>query len=619
MVYCIMKERLGVFAAMKKIIQMPILVFSLLALISCSSNNVAQDDLSISEIEDIEKTGEFSAEDFFNDEDVLEESGVAVDLEGVDSDLDISEDAELLSDVEFDDFEGENFDDSSDFETDFAGNADSEFDEFDEFMTDESVAQNEDFDFDDEDATAIAGGSQDLDIDEDDVFAEFDNMDFGGDDVAAGGDAGSNDLSFEDAFADDFETQQNIVDSNEFVGEDDLFGESEQTLAQEQYPNDVMATTEQQPATGGLTASQLLGSKDETGVGQTFGVGDAVGSVTKQLVPVQKMASAPFTRSGILLNSLYIVREGDTLNSIKDKIYGPGSSANLQQLNPTLKANNLKVGEKVYYNSPNRPNDSSRMMFYYDDVGAQAQYYEIAAGQSIRKVSQDLLGHPRSWMEIWATNPDVESKWNVSRSHNLRYFPDGVAPAPVLAQNNSSQPELIEPAEEPVSVATNMGAESVEPDFDAGFDDDFSEDGNQVATIDNDMGNNVGEVEPDFDQGFNDDFDQGFGDQAANNMDPALDDGFDDGLDAGMSGQDAAAQAIPDNFKNAGTKNLGPFGLDQSMIDKISLGAGGFLILAGIFFIARRKRGKRESVGVDEFDFAGNTQIDEQTKTRIDL
>lgn len=614
-----MKERLGVFAAMKKIIQMPILVFSLLALISCSSNNVAQDDLSISEIEDIEKTGEFSAEDFFNDEDVLEESGVAVDLDGVDSDLDISDDAELLSDVEFDDFEGENFDDSSDFETDFAGNADSEFDEFDEFMTDESVAQNEDFDFGDDDVTAVAGGSQDLDIDEDDVFAEFDNMDFGGDDVAAAGNAGGDDLSFEDAFADDFETQQNIVDSNEFVGEDDLFGESEQTLAQEQYPNDVMATTEQQPATGGLTASQLLGSKDETGVGQSFGVGDAVGSVTKQLVPVQKMASAPFTRSGILLNTLYIVREGDTLNSIKDKIYGQGSSANLQQLNPTLKANNLKVGEKVYYNSPNRPNDSSRMMFYYDDVGAQAQYYEIAAGQSIRKVSQDLLGHPRSWMEIWATNPDVESKWNVSRSHNLRYFPDGAAPAPVLAQNNVSQPELIEPAEEPVSVATNMGGGSVEPDFDAGFDDDFSEDGNQVATIDNDMGNNVGEVEPDFDQGFNDDFDQGFGDQAANNMDPALDEGFDDGLDAGMSGQDAAAQAIPDNFKNAGTKNLGPFGLDQSMIDKISLGAGGFLILAGIFFIARRKRGKRESVGVDEFDFAGNTQIDEQTKTRIDL
>ncbi len=582
---------------MKKIILIPILMFSLLTVISCSSNNVGQDDLSISEIEDIEKTGEFNAEDFFSDEDVLEESGVAVDLEGVDSDLDISDDAELLSDVEFDEFEGENFDESSDFETDFADGSDAEFDEFDEFMTDESVAQNESFDLDDED-TAVAGMGN-LDIDEDDVFAEFDNMD-----VADGG-AGSNDLSFEDAFADDFESQQNIVDSNDVFSENDLFGEQEQAVAREN-----IVTTEQKPAGGGPTASQLLGSKAETGVGQTFGVGDTVDTVAKNLVPVQKMAAYPFNRAGILLNTLYIVREGDTLKSIKDKIYGSNSSANLQQLNPTIKPNNLKVGEKIYYNSPNRPNDNNRMMFYYDDIGAQAQYQEIRSGQSIRKVAQDLLGHPRSWMEVWATNSDVESKWAVSRNHNLRYFPDGTAVAPTLAQNN--QPELIEPAEEePLSVTTNMnnaGAGTVEPDFDAGFDD-FAEDNNQVAANEG----AVTEVQPDFDQGFNDDFDQGFGDQAAN------DTSFDDGLDAGMNGQDAAAQAIPDNFKNAGTKNLGPFGLDQSMIDKISLGAGGALILVGLFFIARKRRGKRESVGVDDFDFAGNTQIDEQTKTRIDM
>lgn len=601
MVYCIMKKRLGVLAAMKKIILIPILMFSLLTVISCSSNNVGQDDLSISEIEDIEKTGEFNAEDFFSDEDVLEESGVAVDLEGVDSDLDISDDAELLSDVEFDEFEGENFDESSDFETDFADGSDAEFDEFDEFMTDESVAQNENFDLEEGD-TAVAD-TGDLDIDEDDVFAEFDNMDVADTSTES---TESNDLSFEDAFADDLETQQNIVDSNNVVSENDLFGEQEQAVAQ-----DNVVTTETNPADdGGPTASQLLGSKNETGIGQTFGVGDTVSAVAKNLVPVQKMAASPFNRAGILLNTLYIVREGDTLQSIKDKIYGSNSSANLQQLNPTIKPNNLKVGEKIYYNSPNRPNDNSRMMFYYDDVGAQAQYHEIRSGQSIRKVAQDLLGHPRSWMEVWATNPDVESKWAVSKNHNLRYFPEGTAVAPTLAQNN--QPELIEPAEEePLSVTTNMnneGAGTVEPDFDAGFDD-FAEDNNQVAANDG----AVTEVQPDFDQGFNDDFDQGLEDQAAN------DTSFDDGLDTGLNGQDAAAQAIPDNFKNAGTKNLGPFGLDQSMIDKISLGAGGALILAGLFFIARRRRGKRESVGVDDFDFAGNTQIDEQTKTRIDL
>lgn len=616
-----MKERLGVWAAMKKLIQLPFLMFVLIFISSCSSNNVGQDDLSISEIEDIERTGEFSAEDFFSDEDVLADSGVSVDLEGVDSDLDIGDDMELLSDVDFDDFEGENFDDSSDFETDFADSTSSEFDEFDEFMTDESVAQNEEFDFGDE--TAVAGGSDDFGFDEDDVFAEFDQVEPSMD----SGNIAADDFDFESAFEDDMQAQEEIATSNDSFSDDfgsdfgdDLFSETESQ-------NEIIANTGGTPVDSAEpTASQILGSKSYTGVGQGQSDTGSEQAAVKQLVPVQKMAGAPFNRAGILLNTLYIVRAGDTINSIKDKIYGPGSSANLTSINPTLKPNNLRVGEKVYYNSPNRPNDNGRMMTFYDDVGMSPQYYQISQGQSIRKVSEDLLGHPRSWMEVWATNPEVESKWTVSKAHNLRYFPEGGA-APVLAQQ---QPELIEAVEEPTSITTNMGGGmQAEPDFDSQFDDNFTED-MQIATNDNSANNMGGAAEPDFDQGFGGDmgggFDQGFNDQANSGQgdfdqgfNDGFDDGFDDGMDTAMNNQDAAAQAIPDNFKNAGTKGLsGPFGLDKKLFDSILLGGGGAILLLGLFLFARRRRAKSEA-SVQDFDFGGNTQIDEQTKTHIDI
>ena len=65
---------------------------------------------------------------------------------------------------------------------------------------------------------------------------------------------------------------------------------------------------------------------------------------------------------------------------------------------------------KVYYNSPQRPSDSGRLLTYYEDLSVAPQQYVSKPGDNIRVVAQNLLGHERSWMEVWATNPDVDSK-----------------------------------------------------------------------------------------------------------------------------------------------------------------------------------------------------------------
>lgn len=619
---------------MKKLIRIPLLFLLVLNFASCSSNNAGQDDLSISEIEDIEKTGEFSEEDFFKDEEVLEENGVNADLDGVDESLDVTDDSgELLSDTDIEDFEGENFDDSSDFESDMGGEfSDAEFDEFDEFSTDESVAQNEEF-ADDEMVASTDEGMGD--ITEDDVFAEFEEStqiaedDMGGGETAIN-DMAADDFNFESAF-EETPAEESLEEptASDIVSDFGAGGDTSGIIL-EDPGSDVIASTGDVVDSNDQTASQILGSKDYTGVG------GAVTEVVKSFVPVQKMKDYPFRRSGILLNALYIVRQGDTMSAIKEKIYGPGSSANLAQLNPTLRPNNLKVGEKVYYNSPNRPNDESKLLFYYEDAGMMPQFRDIASGESIRAVSEELLGHSRSWMEIWATNPELTNaeKWTVTQSHKLRYFPAG-AEAPGLAMN--TQPEVIE-ATETDSTAIAMGETPAttptveEPNFDGdmgatgdmGTTSNMGTTGNTAGTTDN-TGFDQGAT--DFDQGFDDGMgtdqtamNDGTTDMGAEPIEPNFDEGFENDL-AGTPSEngnpDAAAQAIPDGFKpsNAGT---GPFGLDQQQFDMILMGAGGLLLLIGLIVFARMRR-KRNSYDVQEFDFGGNTQIDEQTKTHIDI
>jgi LPXTG-motif cell wall-anchored protein len=92
------------------------------------------------------------------------------------------------------------------------------------------------------------------------------------------------------------------------------------------------------------------------------------------------------------------------------------------------------VGDKFYYNSPQRPNDETVMKTFYEDAGIQPQTYTAKAGDDIRQVGKELLGDSRSWMEIWATN-DVESKHGLDEGTQLRYWPNSDATAaPALAQ-----------------------------------------------------------------------------------------------------------------------------------------------------------------------------------------
>lgn len=156
----------------------------------------------------------------------------------------------------------------------------------------------------------------------------------------------------------------------------------------------------------------------------------------KPVVSLKKIKDMPYTEKGILANTVYVARDGDTLETLEQKT--GSSKKDLRKLNGFLKRG-VRVGDKIYYNSKSRPTDADRMLTYYEDLNIPPQTYTTKMGENIREISQQLLGHKNSWKEIWATNLDVQSKGALDEGTLLRYWPvgadTGAAPTQTIAQN----------------------------------------------------------------------------------------------------------------------------------------------------------------------------------------
>lgn len=179
----------------------------------------------------------------------------------------------------------------------------------------------------------------------------------------------------------------------------------------------------------------------------------------KPMVSLKKIKDMPYTEKGILANTVYVAREGDSIETVEQKT--GATSKDLRKINSFLKRG-VKVGDKIYYNSKNRPTDADRMLTYYEDLNIPPQTYTTKMGENIREISQQLLGHKDSWKEIWATNLDVQSKGALDEGTLLRYWPTGAdagAPSQTIAQNeappvDSGLPETPPPPPEVVAPGT---------------------------------------------------------------------------------------------------------------------------------------------------------------------
>lgn len=142
----------------------------------------------------------------------------------------------------------------------------------------------------------------------------------------------------------------------------------------------------------------------------------------KTFAPLLKVKDAAFEKNGTNLNRVYLAREGDTLKSVSQKLYGKNRQKDLKAWNPVL-GRGVKTGDKIYYQSPTNPDDKA-MLTYYEEAGIQPSIYTSKEGDNIRQVSKELLGSKDSWKEVWATNASVESKGNIPAGLEIKYWPE---------------------------------------------------------------------------------------------------------------------------------------------------------------------------------------------------
>lgn len=168
-------------------------------------------------------------------------------------------------------------------------------------------------------------------------------------------------------------------------------------------------------------------------------------------MPVQKIEAAPFRREGILLNAVYLARPGDNFSKVARKIYGDSKrSKELRNANPNVMP---KVGDKIYYNSPQRPDDETTLKVFYEDIGMSPETYVTQEGDNLRTLSKKLLGHDGAWKEVYAINT-VDSTRKVPAGVELRFWrgadappAEAAAPPPVdvAVNTEASMPEVAPP------------------------------------------------------------------------------------------------------------------------------------------------------------------------------
>ncbi len=168
----------------------------------------------------------------------------------------------------------------------------------------------------------------------------------------------------------------------------------------------------------------------------------------KPVVSYRKVETTPWTEGGKLLNTVYVARDGDNWKSVSTMIYGSEKASDLKKMNPAIKSRKLKTGDKVYYNSPHRPEDSSKVLTYYEDSGMAPEVYIAKSGDNLKNIAKELFGSKEGWKELYATN-EFESKGSLDEGTQIKYWRS--SPPAMKSEVAAAQPPPMEAAPLPAA------------------------------------------------------------------------------------------------------------------------------------------------------------------------
>ena len=139
---------------------------------------------------------------------------------------------------------------------------------------------------------------------------------------------------------------------------------------------------------------------------------------------IKKIANTvPYKIDSGWVNAVYVARPGEKLKDISQKIYSADKTKEMKKIagNSYLKSRGVNPGDKIYYVSPNRPDDSTKTLFYYEDMGMVPETYVAQKGDTLKKVAKKILGYDKGSVELYTANP-VESKSKLTEGETLRYW-----------------------------------------------------------------------------------------------------------------------------------------------------------------------------------------------------
>ncbi len=195
-------------------------------------------------------------------------------------------------------------------------------------------------------------------------------------------------------------------------------------------------------------ASYSESSSSNTATDYSVPVSNAASTATTGSDVLKKMAlTTPYQTPNGWVNTVYMARPGETLADISQKIFAADKVKDLKKIaeNSYLKWRSVKPGDKLYYVSPNRPDDSAKTLFYYEDMGMVPETYVAKKGDNLKNVAKEILGYKNAYMEMWAANP-VDSKGKLTEGETLKYWrsASGVTNSTVASNTATGSAQLVD-------------------------------------------------------------------------------------------------------------------------------------------------------------------------------
>lgn len=135
------------------------------------------------------------------------------------------------------------------------------------------------------------------------------------------------------------------------------------------------------------------------------------------------VAEKPFQSHGDSLNRFYVVRKGDTAESVAQLLLGDEQlSSQIRKWNPAVSWN---AGAIVYYASPEQKDDS-QMRSFHEERGIVAGEYSVGSGETLAQIAEREYGDASSWKEIAVLN-QIRVPSKVDAGATLKLFPKNLA------------------------------------------------------------------------------------------------------------------------------------------------------------------------------------------------